>query len=116
MNKLFWKKKQKNKKNILSSKEAAMALKSAANTILQDFTKTINPIEIVLLNSLVSHMDTFILKCFVNDKLKHTTWILARLLEIRIVLQASKNDEILSIVKMIKALETLIYSEKVKNG
>ena len=100
----------------MNSREAAMALKSAANTLLQDFSKMVTPIEIVLLNALVQHMDTFVLKCFVKDKLKHTTWILARLLEIRVVLQASKSREILNIVNMIKALETLIYSEKVKNG
>lgn len=116
MIKLFWKKKPQKNKKIMTSKEAAMALKSAANTILQDYSKMINPIEIVLLNSLVSHMDVFILKCFVNGKLKHTTWILARLLEIRIVLDASRNKEVKAIVDMIKALETLIYSEKVKNG
>ena len=110
----FWKKKQKN--NTMNSKEAAMALKAAANILLQDFTKTINPIEVVLLNSLVGHMDVFILKCFVKGKLKHTNWILARLIEIRIVLQASKSREIRAIVEMIKALETLIMSEKVKNG
>lgn len=115
MKTLFWKKKQEKNKKVMSSKEAAMSLKSAANILLQDFTKMINPIEIVLLNQLVSHMDVFILKCFVRNKLKHTTWILARLLEIRIVLQASKNKEVLSIVNMIKALETLIYSEKVNN-
>ena len=100
----------------MSSKEAAMALKSAANTILQDYSKLINPIETVLLNSLVSYMDVFILKCFVNGKLRHTTWILARLMEIRIVFNASRNKEVKAIVSMIKALETLIYSEKVKNG
>jgi len=111
----FWKKKKTDKK-IMNSKEAAMALKSAANTLLQDFSKMINPIEIVLLNSLVSHMDVFVLKCFVKGKLKHTTWILARLMEIRIVLDASRSKEVKAIVEMIKALETLIYSEKVKNG
>ena len=111
----FWKKKRKINK-VMNSKEAAMALKSAANTLLQDFSKMINPIEIVLLNSLVSHMDVFILKCFVNNKLKHTTWILARLMEIRIVLEASRSKEVKAVVEMIKALETLIYSEKVNNG
>ena len=113
---MFWKKKPQKNKKIMSSKEAAMALKSAANTILQDYSKMINPIEIVLLNSLVSYMDVFVLKCFVKGKLKHTTWILARLLEIRIVLDVSRNKEVKAIVEMIKALETLIYSEKVKNG
>ena len=88
---MFWKKKPQKNKKIMSSKEAAMALKSAANTILQDYSKLINPIETVLLNSLVSYMDVFILKCFVNGKLRHTTWILARLMEIRIVFNAQRR-------------------------
>ena len=113
---MFWKKKKEKVNNSMSSKEAAMTLKSAANALLQDFTKTINPVEIVLLNNLVTYMDTFILKCFKNGKLKHTTWILARLMEIRIILEPSRSSEIKSIVKIINGLEHLIMLEKVNNG
>lgn len=93
-----------------------MALKSAANSLLQDFTKTINPVEVVLLNNLVTYMDTFILRCFKNGKLKHTTWILARLMEVRIILEPSRSREVKAIVKIIKGLEELIMLEKVNNG
>lgn len=116
MNRLFWNKKQKKNKDMINSKEAAMMLKSAANMLLQDFTKTINPVEIVLINALVTYMDTFVLKCFVKGKLKHTTWILARLLEIRTVLQATRSREVKALVNMVSALETLIMTEKVNNG
>lgn len=100
----------------MSSKEAAMGLKSAANLIFQDFSRVVSPIELVMLNALISYMDTFILKCFKNGKLKNTTWILARLVEVRVILSSSTSEEILAIVKMISALENLIYAEKVKNG
>lgn len=91
-------------------------VKSAANSLLQDFNKTINPIEIVVLNSLVSFMDTFILKCFKDDKLVNTLWITARLVEVKIVLGVSSNSEVKRIVRMVECLEELINSEKVKNG
>lgn len=112
--KLFGKKK-KNKFDSMTSKEAAMALKSAANCVLQNFSIAITPVEIVILNSIVSYMDTFILKCFKGGKLKHTIWILARLMEVKIILQPSHTKEIKSIVNIISGLESLIISEKVKN-
>ena len=115
MKNLFWKKKPK-KNNIMNSREAAMAIKSAANMLLQDFTVGLTPIEAVLINSLVSHMDVFILKCFVKGKLKHTTWILARLMEIRTILQATRSKPVRALVSMISSLETLIMAEKVNNG
>ena len=113
---MFWNKKKKPFKKSLSSKEGAMMVKSAANSLLQDFNKTINPIEIVVLNSLVSFMDTFILKCFKDDKLVNTLWITARLVEVKIVLGVSSNSEVKRIVRMVECLEELINSEKVKNG
>ena len=91
-------------------------IKSVANSLLQDFSKTINPIEIVVLNSLVSFMDTFILKCFKDDKLVNTLWITARLTEVKIILGVSSNSEVKRIVRMVECLEELINSEKVKNG
>lgn len=93
-----------------------MMIKSVANSLLQDFSKTINPIEIVVLNSLVSFMDTFILKCFKDDKLVNTLWITARLTEVKIILGVSSNSEVKRIVRMVECLEELINSEKVKNG
>lgn len=93
-----------------------MMVKSAANSLLQDFSKVINPIEIVILNSLVSFMDTFILKCFKENKLVNTLWITARLTEVKIILDASSNPEIRRIVRMVECLEELINSEKVANG
>lgn len=109
---MAWWKKNKKPKKILSCKEAAMMLKSAANTILQDFTVQINPVEIVIINNLISYMDVLVMKCYVNGILKHTNWISARLLESRIVLQVSNEPHVKTLVNMIKNLEELIESEK----
>ena len=113
---MFWKKKNKKSTKIMSCKEAAMSVKAAANLVFQDFSKIISPIELVMLNALISYMDTFILKCFKDGRLKHTTWILARLIEVRVILSSSTSSEILTIVDMISSLEHLIYAEKVRNG
>lgn len=96
----------------MNSKEAAMAVKSAANALLQNFSITITPVEIVVLNSLISYMDTFILKCFKNGKLKHTNWIIARLTEVHVLLQVSKSKEIKTLLRIVDGLEKLILLEK----
>lgn len=98
--------------DIMNSKEAAMAVKSAANALLQNFSITITPVEIVVLNILISYMDIFILKCFKNGKLKHINWITARLTEVHILLQVSKSKEIKTLLRIVDGLEKLILLEK----
>ena len=109
---VFWKSKKKDNNPLMNSRDAAMALKSGANALVQDFSKLLTPVEVIMLNALVTYMDTFVLKCFVDNKLKHTTWITARLMEVKVILDASSSKEVKKIVTMITALEKLISAEK----
>lgn len=111
---MFWGKKKIAKK-ILTSKETVMLLKSTANSVLQDFYNNISILEIVTLNSLISFLDKFLLNAYVDGKLKHSTWILARLIEVKVMLSTSSNPNIKNIVELITKLEELIYIEKAVN-
>lgn len=109
VNLLFW---GKNKHKNSSSKECAMKLKVAANELLQDLTfSDVTPTELITLNALVDYVDTFVLKCFKDNKLKHTQWIRARLMESRLILQISRSAYIKRIVKLIRLTEDAITRE-----
>lgn len=103
---MFRKKVQK-KKN-LTVREACMALKGAANSFLQDFSKSATPTELLTLNALISYIDKFILNGMDGDKVVHKIWISARLLEVYVILKVSNTQEIKLIVKLIKSLQDLI--------
>lgn len=93
-----------------------MRLKTSANELLQDLTlNDFTPVELVVLNALVDYMDTFILKCFKNGKLKHTQWITARLMETKLILQVSRSTYIKRIVKRIEEVEDAITREILQN-
>ena len=109
---VFWKK-HKKELPYNKSKRLATSLKGTANRILQDFNIPLMPAEIVMMHSLVAYMDDFLLKCFKGDKLVHTTWILARLIEARIILQVRNTVELNDVVNQIQALETAILKEKI---
>ena len=85
-----------------------MALKGAANSFLQDFSKSATPTELLTLNALISYIDKFILNGMDGDKVVHKIWISARLLEVYVILKVSNTQEIKLIVKLIKSLQTLI--------
>ena len=85
-----------------------MALKGAANSFLQDFSKSATPTELLTLNALISYIDKFILNGMDGDKVVHKIWISARLLEVYVILKVSNTQEIKLIVKLIKSLQNLI--------
>lgn len=85
-----------------------MALKGAANSFLQDFSKSATPTELLTLNALISYIDKFILNGMDGDKVVHKIWISARLLEVYVILKVSNTQEIKLIVKLIKSLQDLI--------
>lgn len=85
-----------------------MALKGAANSFLQDFSKSATPTELLTLNALISYIDKFILNGMDGDKVVHKIWISARLLEAYVILKVSNTQEIKLIVKLIKSLQDLI--------
>ena len=85
-----------------------MALKGAANSFLQYFSKSATPTELLTLNALISYIDKFILNGMDGDKVVHKIWISARLLEVYVILKVSNTQEIKLIVKLIKSLQNLI--------
>ena len=110
---MFWKKNPKP----VGYKEVAMDLKQAANTVLMDFSIVgISGPELITLYSLISYIDTFVLKCLKDDKLTNKYWILARLLEARVVLKASTSPDIQRIVTKLDALESMILQGKKEDG
>ena len=101
----------------MGSKDLASILKGTANYLVQpNVDSGLTDTEFKVLNHLISYLDTFLLKCFVNGKLKHYTWITTRLLEASIILRVSNNERIQSLVKMIEILLDVIGIERVENN
>ena len=95
-----------------SLRARATEIKALANALVQDFTYLVSTTELVVLYSLISYMDTFLLKCLdSNDKLINYKWIMMRLIEVEMILSTSKSSDIKDIVKKIKLLTTALETE-----
>lgn len=117
MNLKLWNRKNDNNNEPATSKDIASILKgTVAHLIQPKFAGGLTEVELKVLNHLISYLDTFFLKCFVNGKLKHYTWITTRLLEASIILGVSNDSRMKSLVKMINALMECIVLERAEDS
>lgn len=95
----------------ISFKTQATKIKGKAVMILQDPEYDITDAEYDMLSMLISYLDKFLLHCVdEQDKLTNKLWISARLMEVRIVLDATRMDYIKEVAHQIKLLEGLIQN------
>lgn len=112
----LWNRKKKDNEP-KGSKDIASMLKGSACYLTQPRnSESLTDVELKVLNHLISYLDTFLLKCFENGKLKHYTWITTRLLEASIILRVSNDDRIKALVRMIEILLEIIVVERSENG